>query len=339
MASVRQLGELGLIRRLREPHLGPGVTVGIGDDTAVLALSPGTLLLATTDLLVEDVHFRRASATFTDIGWKSMAVNLSDIAAMGGIPRWALVGLAMPAEARVEEVDELYRGMREAAAPHAVAVVGGDTSASPGGFVIDVTLLGEHPGTPRLRSMARAGHAVAVTGSLGRSAAGLAVLERGTTGTGSPPIDPGAIEEIVSAHRRPQARVAEGRWLAEQSAVHALMDCSDGLATDLGHICAASGVRATVELAQVPVAPAVRQAARALGQDPVDWATAGGEDYELLLTCEAEDAPRLADGLLRATGTALTVVGHIAAGEPGVDWLDGNGRPVRIRAGYEHFRG
>jgi len=312
--------------------------MGIGDDAAVLELTPGAALLATTDLVIEDVHFRRASASPRDIGWKALAVNLSDIAAMGGIPRWALVALALPASTEAEDVDAFYAGMREAAAPHAVVIVGGDTSASPDGWMINVTLLGEHSGTPRLRSMARAGDAVAVTGALGRSAAGLAALEQGRAPARAG-ISSGAIEEITRAHLRPTARVAEGAWLGAQPSVHALMDCSDGLATDLGHICRESRVAARVRLERLPVSSAVREAARALGKDPIEWATGGGEDYELLLTCEAAAAKALADGLLSATGTPLTVIGEIAGGEPGVTWLDARGEAVVMQAGYEHFHG
>jgi thiamine-monophosphate kinase len=309
--------------------------MGIGDDTAVLELTPGALLLATTDLVVEDVHFRRASASWPDIGWKALAVNLSDIAAMGGSPRWALVALALPGSVDAEYIDALYEGMRAVAAPHGVAIVGGDTSASRGGIVINVTVLGEHPGTPRLRSMARPGDAIAVTGSLGRSAAGLAALERGA-GHG---LDALTFEPLAQAHRRPVPRVSEGRWLAAQPDVHALMDCSDGLATDLGHICRESAVRARIDLSRLPIARAVRDAARHLGADAVAWATSGGEDYELLLTCEPAAAAALADGLLRATGTALTVIGHASAGPPEIEWTGARGERLQISAGFEHFHG
>lgn len=340
MSSVHQLGELGLIRRLRagEGSPRPGVLTGIGDDTAVLEVPSGRLLLATTDLVAEDVHFRRASSSFQDIGWKALAVNLSDIASMGGVPRWALVALALPADAESDEVDALYEGLRAAAAPHDVAVVGGDTSASRSGWVIAVTLLGEHASTPRLRSMARPGDVIAVTGSLGRSAAGLAVLEPGRAGI-LEALAPSAREEITRAHRRPEARVAEGRWLGAQSAIHAMMDASDGLASDLGHICRESRVQARVSIDRVPISPAVRDAAQLIGRDPRDWATSGGEDYELIVTCEASAAPALADGLMRATGTRLTAIGEIAPREPRVVWLADDGSEASVAAGYEHFRG
>jgi thiamine-monophosphate kinase len=341
--SLGALGERGLIRRIRAGVAragSTGVEVGIGDDTAVLAVPPGHKLLATTDLLIEDVHFRRASATPADIGWKAMAVNLSDIAGKGGIPRWALVGLAVPADTDVEAVDAFYGGMAEAAAPHDVAIVGGDTSASPRGWWINVSLLGLHPGAPRLRSYARAGDAVAVTGNLGASAAGLHALESRLGRAGAAGASPAWLGEVTRAHLRPRARVAEGRWLGQAAGVHAMMDCSDGLATDLGHICRESGVGARVQLDRVPIAAQTRSAARELGADPSRWAVSGGEDYELLLTCDPAVAPALIAGLAEATGTALSVIGRIegaAAGE--LVFLDAVGAPVAMHEGFEHFRG
>ena len=338
-----KLGELGLIRRIRSragtTDAAPGVEVGIGDDTAVLAVPPGHKLLATTDLLIEDVHFRRVSAAPSDIGWKALAVNLSDIAAMGGIPRWALVALAVPADTPVDEVDAFYAGMAEAGAPHGVTVVGGDTSATPGGWTVNVTLLGIHPGEPRLRSHARAGDAVAVTGSLGSSAAGLHALERGLDRSRDAGLAGARLAEITRAHLRPRARVAEGRWLGQAPGVHAMMDCSDGLATDLAHICRESGSSARVQLDRVPVAAAARETARALGGDAREWAVNGGEDYELLLTCDPAAADRLIAGLAEATGTALTVIGRIEGGPGEVVFVDADGAPVAMRGGFEHFHG
>ena len=340
--SLGRLGERGLIRRIRRTGVAAGasdVEVGIGDDTAVLRVPAGHRLLATTDLVIEDVHFRRASATPADIGWKALAVNLSDIAAMGGVPRWALVALAVPADTEVEAVDAFYAGMEDAAAPHDVSVVGGDTSASPGGWMINVTLLGVHPGLPRLRSQARPGDAVAVTGSLGASAAGLFALELGVDRVRGRGLDPDGLAEITRAHLRPRARVAEGRWLGQAPGVHAMIDCSDGLATDLGHICRESGVGARIRLDRVPVSPAALEAGHALGQDSQAWAVGGGEDYEMLLTCDPEAADRLGRGLPDATGTTLTVIGRIEGPVGDVVFVDADGAPVTLRGGYEHFHG
>jgi thiamine-monophosphate kinase len=279
------------------------------------------------------------SAAPADIGWKAMAVNLSDIAGKGGIPRWALVALAVPADTDVEAVDAFYAGMAEAAAPHGVAVVGGDTSASPAGWWVNVTLLGTHPGAPRLRSHACAGDAVAVTGSLGASAAGLHALERGLRAGRAGGTARAWLGQVTRAHLRPQARVTEGRWLGQAPGVHAMMDCSDGLATDLGHICHESAVGARVRLDRLPIAAETKDAARELGADAHRWAVSGGEDYELLLTCDPTVTADLIAGLAEATGTALTVIGWIEspAGEP--IFVDAAGAPVAMREGFEHFRG
>jgi thiamine-monophosphate kinase len=341
--SLGELGERGLIRRIRTSTAATtaslGVEVGIGDDTAVLAVPPGHKLLATTDLLIEDVHFRRASAGPADIGWKAMAVNLSDIAAMGGIPRWALVALAVPADTDVGAVEAFYAGMADAAAPHGVSVVGGDTSAAPGGWMVNVTLLGVHPGAPRLRSHAREGDAVMVTGSLGASAAGLHALETGLDRARGAGIDSAWLGEVTRAHLRPRARVAEGHWLGQAASVHAMIDCSDGLATDLGHICRESGVGSHVRLERIPIAPAARAAAHVFGRDAREWAVSGGEDYELLLTCDPGGVDGLIAGLAEATGTPLTLIGRIE-GDPGeVMFVSDDGTPVAMRAGFEHFHG
>jgi thiamine-monophosphate kinase len=335
---VGDLGELGLIRRIRaSADAGAaGVRTGIGDDTAVLEPTASRLLLATTDLLIEHVHFRRSTAAPADIGWKALAVNISDIAAMGGVPRWALVGLAVPEDTDPAEVDQLYAGMREAGAPHGVAVVGGDTSAAPGGMMIAVTLLGEHAGTPRLRSGARPGDVVAVTGALGRSTAGLRLLEAGSSGGGT--IPPAAAKALVQAHRRPVPRVREGQWLGGQPAVHGMLDLSDGLATDLGHLCRESGVGGVVRVDRIPIGDDVRQAARALGEDALAWAVSGGEDYELLVSLEPGAAKEVCRGLEATTGTPLTIVGEITRADGDPVFVDERGAVVPVGHGYEHFR-
>ncbi|MGH7333861.1 MAG: thiamine-phosphate kinase, partial [Candidatus Rokuibacteriota bacterium] len=199
--------------------------VGIGDDCAVLEPTPGTPLLATTDLLIEDVHFRRTYATPADIGWKAFAVNLSDIASMGGRPCWALVALACPSATEVHEIEAFYAAAWALADEHHVAVVGGDTAASPSGWIVNVTLLGEAVHPPLLRSSARVGDVVAVTGPLGRSAAGLAVLTAPTAPLGLAPFD---VDDVTGAHLRPVPRVREGQWLAAAGGVTAMIDLSDG---------------------------------------------------------------------------------------------------------------
>jgi thiamine-monophosphate kinase len=328
--------ELALIRAIRSAaaRQRTGVEVGIGDDCAVLNPAPGERLLATTDLLLEDVHFRRRYAAPGDIGWKAMAVNLSDIASMGGQPRWALVALACPDTVQPAEVREFFEGALALADEHEVVVVGGDTSSSRGGWIVNVTLLGTTVRRPLLRSTARPGDLIAVTGALGRSRAGLAVLD-GSPGAASP--DPAARDDVVQAHLRPRPRVREGQWLAEARGVTAMIDLSDGLATDLRHVAEESRVGARVQLDKVPVASSARRIALATGNDATAWATSGGEDYELLLTCERDALAGLARGLRDATGTALTAVGEIVGADSDVTFVDADGVGIAVAPGFEHF--
>jgi len=324
VAAIKKIAGIG----------GQGVRVGIGDDCAVLEPTPGALLLATTDLLVEDVHFRRRYATPADIGWKAIAVNLSDIASMGGRPRWALVALACPDDVEPAAVHEFYESARTLADAHDVAIVGGDTSASSAGWIVNVTLLGETTARTLLRRGARPGDVVAVTGTLGRSAAGLALLEHGGTAAG---LDADRATAAVAAHLRPRPRVAEGRWLAGAAGVTAMMDLSDGLATDLPRLARESAVGARIDLPRVPVDATAQAVARALGADATVWAAGGGEDYELLLTCERAAFDRLADELAGASGVRLHAIGEVTTGRD-VRFVDGAGAPVAVRAGFEHFR-
>jgi thiamine-monophosphate kinase len=322
-----------LIRAMTGRAAVPGVRVGIGDDCAVLQTVGGGTLLATTDLLIENVHFRRRWAEPADLGWKALAVNLSDIAAMGGVPRWALIALACPEETRPDEVQAFYEGALAIAAAHGVAIVGGDTSASPAGWTINVTLLGEAEHAPLLRSTARVGDVVAVTGALGRSGAGLAVLERDTA---PPALDAGTLADLTGAHLRPQPRVSEGRWLASTGLVTAMMDLSDGLAIDLGRLAAESGVGGVVDVDRLPVDAATTSLAAALGGSGRSWATSAGEDYELLLTCAPAALAGLQAGLRERCGTPLTAVGEIVTGR-GVRWVDARGADVAVAPGFEHF--
>ena len=332
-AVNRELTERGVIETARRRGIAPhsGVRVGIGDDCAVLDAEPGIPLVATTDLLIEDVHFRRRYAEPADIGWKSLAVNLSDIASMGGRPRWALVALACPDGTSADEIEAFYEGMHALARDLEVTIVGGDTSSSPRGWTVNVTLLGQ-AAQPRLRSTARPGDVLAVTGPLGRSAAGLAVLERGAPAN----VPAALLADVTGAHLRPAPRVREGRWLGETDGVTAMIDLSDGLATDVEHIAASSGVGAKVDLARVPVSDSVRRVAQSLDADAIAWATGGGEDYELLLACSSDAIGRVADGLASATGTTLTVVGEVTTGS-GVRFVDRAGREAVVGTGWQHF--
>lgn len=332
-ATLADLGERGLIARLRRrlPPPGPEVLVGIGDDAAAVTWAADTLLL-TTDSLLEDVHFRRSTATLRDIGAKAIAVNVSDIAAMGGEPRYALLALGLPPALGVAEVDELYAGIADMAGRHGVTVVGGDTCAAPGGVVLSVTLVGRVQGAPLRRSGARPGDAILVTGTLGASAAGLAVLEQRPGG-----LAPAVVEAVVRPHRLPTPRVAEARVIHASGWATAMIDLSDGLATDLGHIAAESLVGARIDTEALPLGNATREVARAVGADPLRWALSGGEDYELLFTAAADRAGELARRVTGQTGTPVHRIGEVRPAGEGVRFLDGRGCPYAVEPGFDHF--
>lgn len=331
--KLSEVGEWGLLAELL-PGLpaGPEVIVGAGDDAAVIDGGDRWLLL-TIDMLVEGVHFSLTYTSFHDLGRKALAVNVSDIAAMGGRPTVAVVGLGLPPALELEDIRALYAGLREEAGLYGVSLVGGDTVASPDALSISVALLGEvEPGRALLRSQALPGDIICVTGHLGAAAAGLAVLE------GRLACPPEIAAPLVGAHLRPVARVGAGRVLAASPGVGAAQDVSDGLVTDLSHICRASGVGCVLEAVRVPVAVAARALAAMSGDDPLAWALTGGEDYELLFTVRpwaAEEVERR----LQDAGETVTRIGVITAAEEGTKLIHPDGREAPLTpAGYEHFR-
>ena len=334
--SVGEIGEFGLIARLRAicgnaSH--PDVVLGIGDDTAVLAGTAARLQLATCDIQVQDVHFRLDWLSPRELGGRAIAVNQSDVAAMGGVPEHALVSLALPGEFPVASFDQLFEGMRDQMAAHGGSIVGGNLASTRGPLVIDVFMMGSAAeGRVLCRSGARPGDAIFVTGSLGASATGIAVLRRFGSGF---PTEHGP---AVHAHRQPIPRVREAALLAETGAVTAMIDVSDGLAADLGHLCTASAVGAEIELARIPVAAQAAAGCAALGEDPEDMALHGGEDYELLFTVRPE-AEAVVVAALRDLPTPLTRVGTVLPAEDGTVLVecDATRQPLLPR-GWDHFR-
>ncbi|MGH2718787.1 MAG: thiamine-phosphate kinase, partial [Actinomycetota bacterium] len=273
--SLGDLGEFGLIERIRtltgEPPEGE---VWIGDDTAILR-APGGTILFTADLLVEGVHFDLSWTSPEDLGWKAIAVNASDVAAMGGTPRRALVSIALRPDLVVDLVEGLYRGMRECCDRFGLAVAGGDTSRADQ-LVISVAMLGNPAGRRVVeRRGAEPGDVVCVTGALGNAAAGLALLRAGL---------PGRRKDLEAAHLRPVPRVREAEVL-RRHLPSAMIDVSDGFAADLGHLCRASNVGARVDVARLP-APDL--AGTGLALDALGLALNGGEDYELCFTVPAD---------------------------------------------------
>jgi thiamine-monophosphate kinase len=331
--------EFALIERLRRRfgRTGPSVAMGIGDDAAVITPPKGRQLVMTTDLLTEDVHFDPRTASYEDIGYKAAIANLSDLAAMGARPEYALVSLACPSTCSTSDVHRLYAGMMEACRPYRVALIGGDTSASPRGLFLSLTLTGSVPsGRALLRSGARAGDRLYVTGTLGDALAGLRLLTRHRGMAARVPSS--ARRFLLDRHRRPVAHPNLGQILSGHRLATAAIDLSDGISGDLRHLCEQSRVGAELDAALLPISLALRAYARASRMDPLALALQGGEDYELLFTVPPSKEPALLRAT-RRTGRTLTRIGMIHPRAFGLRLRDRSGqlRPLPATS-YEHFR-
>ena len=332
---ISELGEFGLIQLVQQwtqaGHPNPGafppaaycLAVPNGDDAAAVTFSNGVTELYTTDTMVDGVHFTAATTPWRDLGWKAIASNISDVAAMGGDPAVALVTLGLPPDTLVADLKELYAGMMEICGKYGARIIGGDMVRSPVAFVT-VALTGIVSGLPMVRTAAEPGHLVAVTGPVGGSAGGLRQLLAGCAPAES---------ELAMQHRRPHPHVAAGKALAA-AGVRCAMDVSDGLADDLGKLCAASRVSGIIHADRVP---AIAELKAAFPNDWIDLALYGGEDYVLLFTAPQD----IMEAAMRELPPGAAVVGEITEGEPGtVTVLNAAGSPMqRAGAGWDHFAG
>jgi len=329
--KVAEIGEFGLIELLAQmvsasrDEKSPAwqkLVLGIGDDTAAWKSAAG-MALATTDCLIQDVHFTLGQTTWRDLGWKALAVNLSDIAAMGGTAGYALVSLGLPGDTDVENVKELYRGMLELGRKCGVAIVGGNTSGSRNVF-ISLSIVGSAGRRLLTRSGARPGDKIAVTGYLGAAAAGFKLISNGTF----PLPEDSALRQ---AFLKPYPRLREGAIILAGGA-RAAIDISDGLVADLGHICQASLVGAHMELERVPVHPLAN---RLFGAEALKMALAGGEDYELLFTA----SDRVIKNIRARISCPVSILGEITSEHTGqVEVVDRQGQPFKLnKTGWEHF--
>lgn len=332
--DLKSLGEFGLIEHLtgRRKRCDEAVPVGIGDDAAVIRVPGNGSFLVCTDMLVEGIHFLRDKTPPAALGYKAMAVNFSDIAAMGGIPRQALVSVGWPADCSLAYVEEVYEGLYALADEYQVTIVGGDTVRAPF-LVLNVTVLGEARERAVRRSGAKPGEKLAVTGRLGASAAGLALLLAGEEVKSRIPAE--VVKDLVDAHLRPAPRVREAGLLVAAGNPSAMIDLSDGLAGDAGHLAAASGVGVLIYGDRLPVDDRTKAAAVALNKDYLEWALYGGEDYELLVTLAEERVAGVKQRLAGA-GVTFSVVGEILP-QKGL-WLERRGKTAPLTGkGFEHF--
>jgi thiamine-monophosphate kinase len=344
MVRLSAIGEFGLIERIRRIVPQPTrARLGIGDDGAVLRPTAGRDLVVTTDLLVEQVDFTRQTTPPLRLGRKAMSVSLSDVAAMGGLPRAALVTLALPPDTEAEFIDELYRGLQQDGSLHGVEIIGGDISSS-STLMIGVTILGEvEPGRAVTRGGAKPGDRLWVTGRLGGSAAGLAALRAGfrlkDDQVEGPCQVPGELTETIrkalERHSCPVPRVREGRALLAAGVASAMIDLSDGLASDLQHICRESGVSATIREELIPLDPVASVIGDLLGQDATAMALAGGEDFELLFT---SSSPPIEIKQVLKNCCDATEIGKVEEHGHGCLLERPDGKPVPLSGGYDHFR-
>lgn len=331
--KIKEIGEFGLIDRI---HAKAGrssypVVIGIGDDASVLDVGPRNQAVTTTDMLVEGVHFLRDAIDPFDLGFKSHAVNLSDIAAMGASPAQSFLSFGLPPDMDVETIDTFMDGFL--AVGEGVPLSGGDTVSSPEGWLISVTVIGIAPaGRVLRRDAAMPGESIWLCGPVGDSAAGLSIL----LGKSSKVSEEGALF-LISRHNRPLPQVRMGRILLEAGISDCAIDVSDGLLQDLGHICERSQVGAELQLEHIPLSSPIRELAEANGADPYKWALKGGEDYSLLFTVKPENENKLITVLEREEIGAVPI-GRTVLGEGIVVLKDGSPIDTGKVGGYDHFR-
>ena len=335
---ISQVGEFGLIERLRDV-LGTSpsddLVQDIGDDAAAYRIGNGRVHVVTTDALVEGVHFDRTFAPLGTLGYKAIAVNVSDIAAMNATPRWATVALGLPNNVSVEAAETLYQGMAAACRAFGLAVVGGDVTAAERLF-LSVTVIGEADEDAVVyRSGAQPGDLLCVTGDLGSAAAGLKVLLAGkadfSEGSDAQP-DLGAWSYAVQRQLAPRPRLDRVQTWAEAGVrPHALIDVSDGLASEVHHLCRASGVGARLEATLLPIHVQTFKAAERFGDRPETYALYGGEDYELLFALPKAEAKKLPED-------SFAIVGTVTDADEGVVLAGPEGEAVPLEAsGFQHF--
>jgi thiamine-monophosphate kinase len=345
---LSSLDEFERIRRLTDGKQSTafqqacGVVTGIGDDAAVAHLAPGCQLVMTCDTMTESIHFTSITMRDNDIGHKAMAAAISDIAAMGAIPRYALISLSSSRETAPERLEAIYRGLYDCANRWSVVIVGGDTTSCIGGITITVTIIGEvEENRALLRSTAKTGDVLFATGVLGCSAAGLDYLLEQQLPSGQwPSIEDESFEgRLIAAHCRPKPQIEAGLLLQQSGCCNALNDVSDGLASEAWEISQASGVGIDLIEDRIPIADELMAYALKVEKDPLDYILYGGEDYQLIGTMQAEYAIDVQIKFKEA-GLSLYIIGYVNAEAEGVRLVQSSGYVVPIeKKGFNHFQG
>ncbi len=333
--NLKDIGEFGLIKKLsggclvRKNH----VIKGIGDDAAVFAHPAGEVVLVTTDMMVERVHFLRNATSGYNLGYKSLAVNLSDIAAMGASAREAFISIAIPENCSIEFIEDIYDGMKQLAAIFNVNLLGGDTTGSQRDLVINVVVVGSAPKEEILyRSGAKKGDVIFCTGSLGDSRAGSHLILNEIKGDSEP------FKGLKNAHLIPKPYLREGKFLARCGGANSAIDISDGLSSDLGHILEQSRVGAHIYAEKIPLSENLKIFCRRFNFDPVRYAVAGGEDYTLLVTIARDQAKKIAEKYHETFKNPLFEIGEITdSNQLELEFSDEK-KEMITPTGWDHFK-
>ena len=332
--KLSSIGEFGLIEKVIAPEFKELVNkhlTGIGDDCAIIPVSKNTSHLFTTDMLIENTHFLRNKIAPYQLGFKSLAVNLSDIAAMGGRPLASYLSIGLPKDMDVEWMEEFMRGYKDLSEDEDVPLLGGDTTSSQDTIVINVGVTGEIDNRRiKKRSGGRPGDILCLTGMIGDSAGGLQVILDGL------PEDQTA-KKMLDQHLTPYPHVSEGLWLAQHEGVHAMMDVSDGIGSDLRHILKASNLQGFVELEKLPLSEELRQQAGTYGWNALEMAVSGGEDYVLLFSVAPDNLDQIAGEFEKEFSRPLYPIGYLQDGENRIAYLKDKQEVKNLRDGYSHF--
>ena len=333
--KLKDIGEFGFIERIGRGCLiqPEGIIRAIGDDAAVYRPKTNHLALVTTDLLVERIHFLRDATSGHNLGHKALAVNLSDIAAMGGTAENAYISIAIPDDCSLDFLEDIYQGMKSLAARFNVNILGGDTTSSKRDLIINIAVTGSVPENEVLfRDTAKVGDVILSDGFLGDSRAGLHLLLNKIKA------DKPYLEALLNAHLLPQPSLQEGRFLACRRGIHAAIDVSDGLSSDLGHILRESKVGARLIADQIPLSPALVQFCQYLKFDPIEFALAGGEDYTLLLTVDSDRADSVVNDFNETFHRPLYPIGTIIELEA-LELVEADGQMRTLApTGWDHFK-
>ena len=331
--QIKDIGEFAFINRFESKfdQMIKDSDMGIGDDCAVVSINETQNHVITTDLLIEDIHFLKTEISPFELGYKSLAVNLSDIAAMGAKPLYSFLSIGIPTNTDIDYLDRFMEGYHKLSQKYNVPLMGGDTTKSPDKIVINVAVIGiSEKENTHLRSMACSGDLVCVTDNLGDSAAGLNILLNKIEQTS-------VHKKLIKQHHLPEPNILEGMWLAKHKQVHAMMDISDGISSDLKHILKASQKSADIHLDKLPISNELNSIAKKENWNAQEIAASGGEDYKLLFTVDAEGFDKLNADFEKEFNKPLYLIGEINEGRSEISWFKNKQKLAISKMGFDHF--